>query len=69
MARIFICDGREHDDPDPGRTVQQVRDLFAQFYGEVANATVKETKRGNDTVYEFVKKVGTKGHSGSTAGR
>ena len=61
MARIFICDGREHEDPDPARTVEEVRTLFAEFYGEVANATTKESKQGANTVYEFVKQVGTKG--------
>ena len=64
MARIFIYDGREFEDPDPEMTVDQVRTNLADFYGELANATVSETKRGEDTVHTFNKRVGTKGALG-----
>ena len=49
MARIFIYDGREFEDPDPEMTVDQVKASLADFYGELANATVSETKRGEGT--------------------
>ena len=65
MPRIFVYDNREWPDPDPGLTVDQVKATLSDFFGEVANATVKETKRGDDTVYEFQRRVGTKG-SGSS---
>ena len=64
MARKFIYDGREFEDPDPDMTVEQVRASLADFYGELANATVSETKQGEDTIYQFNKRVGTKGAAG-----
>ena len=42
-------------------SVDQVKGTLADFYGEIANASVKETKRGDDTIYEFQRRVGTKG--------
>ena len=59
--RVFIVDGREFPDPDPNLTVVQVRDQMASFFPELANATHTETTRGEDTVYEFQRQVGTKG--------
>ena len=61
MARIFVYDEREFPDPDPNMTVDQVKTTLADFYGELANATVKETKREDDTIYKFQRRVGTKG--------
>lgn len=59
--RIFIVDGREFPDPDPNLNIDQVRDVMASFFPELANATHTETPRDEDTVYEFQRKVGTKG--------
>ena len=42
-------------------TVDEVKATLSDFYGEIANASVKETKRGDDTIYEFQRRVGTKG--------
>ena len=64
MGRIFVYDGREFEDPDPEMTVDQVRANLADFYGELANATVSETKRDENTIYQFNKRVGTKGAAG-----
>ena len=61
MARVFVYDGREFQDPDPTLTVDQIKTILADSFGEVANAEVNETARGEDTVYEFVRRVGTKG--------
>ena len=61
MARIFVYDDREFPDPDPEMSVDQVKSTLSDFYGEIANASVKETKRGDDTIYEFQRRVGTKG--------
>ena len=63
MARIFVYDDREFPDPDPQMTVDQVKSTLADFYGEIANASVKETPRGNDAIFEFQRRVGTKGSS------
>lgn len=59
--RIFVYDGREHPDPDPTMTVEQVKESFAAFFPEVATAEVRTTQRGEDTIYEMVRRVGTKG--------
>lgn len=65
MARIFVYDGREFEDPDPEMTVDQVKENLTNFYGDLANATVSETKRGDDTIHTFNKRVGTKGAQGN----
>jgi len=61
MARIFVYDDREVPATDPERSVGQVKAVLADFYGEIANASVKETTRGEDTIFEFQRRVGTKG--------
>jgi len=61
MSRIFVADGREFPDPDPAKSVNEIQRLLADFMPELHNADVKEQKRGEDTLYQFIKKVGTKG--------
>jgi PRTRC genetic system protein C len=61
VARIFIYDGREFPDPDPGLTEDGVRQMMTDFFPELANAEIKQATRGEDTLYELVRKVGTKG--------
>ena len=61
MARVFVCDNREFPDPDPNLSVDDVKKMMSDFFPELANAEVKEHKRNDDTLYEFVKRVGTKG--------
>ena len=61
MARVFIYDGREFPDPDPSRSVDEVKRMLADFFPELANAEVRESKRGEDSLYELVRRVGTKG--------
>ena len=61
MPRIFVYDNREFPDPDPNLAVDQVRETMASFFPELATATVQERQRGDDTVYEFQRRVGTKG--------
>ena len=62
MARKFIYDGREFPDPDINLTPDEVRQSMAQFFPELSNAEVVEAKQGDDTAYEFKRRVGTKGH-------
>ena len=38
-----------------------MKNTLSDFYGEITNASVKETQRGEDTIYEFQRRVGTKG--------
>ena len=67
MARIFVYDDREFPDPDPAMTVDQVKATLSDFFGEIANASVTETARGADTIYEFQRRVGTKGAPSAAA--
>ena len=64
MARIFVYDGRQFPDPDSKLSVEDVRKQLAEFFPELANAETREEKRGEDTVYTFTKRIGTKGKSG-----
>jgi len=59
--RIFIYDGREFPDPDLNLSVEEVKARMADFFPELANAEVGESSQGEDTIYELVKRVGTKG--------
>lgn len=61
MARVFVYDGREFPDPDPNLKVDEVRQNMSNFFPELSNADSKELKRGEDTIIEFKKRVGTKG--------
>lgn len=61
MARIFVYEAREFPDPDISRTVEQIQTMMSDFFPELANAEVKQVERGEDTIFEFQKRVGTKG--------
>ncbi|MBA7703263.1 hypothetical protein ES703_112045 [subsurface metagenome] len=61
MARVFVYDGREFPDPDPAMSVEEVRQSMTSFFPELANADTKQSKRGDDDIVEFQKRVGTKG--------
>ncbi len=62
MARHFIVDGTEYPDPGAEVTPGQFKQMMAGFFPELANADVKETDRGEDKVFQFQRKVGTKGY-------
>jgi PRTRC genetic system protein C len=61
MARLFVHDNKEYPDPDPRLGVDEVRKQMADFIPELANADTKEERRGEDTVYTFSRRIGTKG--------
>ena len=42
MTRIFVYDDREFPDPDPQMSVEQVKNTLSDFYGEIANASIKD---------------------------
>ena len=63
MARIFVYDGRQFPDPDPAGAVDEVRRQLSVFFPELTNADVREERRGEDSVYTFSKRIGTKGVS------
>jgi len=61
MARVFVYDGREFPDPDPNMSTDEVRQSMTSFFPELANAETKQSKRDEDDIIEFQKRVGTKG--------
>jgi len=61
MTRVFVYDGREFPDPDATLTPDEVRQKMTDFFPELANAEVREQKRDEETRYELVRRVGTKG--------
>ena len=61
MARIFVYDNRQFPDPDPALAVDGVRAQLAQFFPELTNADVREERRGEDVLYTFSRRIGTKG--------
>ena len=61
-VRIFVADNREHPDPDPNLSIEQVRDMMADFLPDLIGATWTETPRDDDTVIDFQRRVSTKGN-------
>jgi PRTRC genetic system protein C len=61
MARVFVYDGREFPDPDPNLSVDEVKAMVTDFFPELSNAEVKEATKDENTIYEFIRRVGTKG--------
>ena len=61
MARIFVYDNRRFPDPDPSLSVDEVRRQLGGFFPELNNAETREERRGEDTLYTFSKRIGTKG--------
>ena len=59
--RVFVYDGREFPDPDPKMSVDEVRQSMTNFFPELANAETRQSKRGDDDIIEFNRRVGTKG--------
>ncbi len=73
--RIFVYDGREFSDPDPKMTTDEVRQYYATFFPELANAEVlaavarpsKTTPPSTEQVTEFKRRTGTKGGTRKTS--
>ena len=61
MPRVFVYDGRTFPDPDPGLSVEDARRQLADYFPELANADTREERRGEDTIYTFSRRIGTKG--------
>jgi len=59
--RIFVYDDREFPDPDKNLSPEEVKSMMTDFFPELANAEIREHTRGDDTLYELVRRVGTKG--------
>ena len=61
MSRKFIVDGTEYPDPGAEVTPEQFKDMMVGFIPELANSDMTTEKAGEDTVYRFRRRVGTKG--------
>ena len=61
MARQFIYDGRTFPDPDPRLSVEDVQRQLADYFPELVTADTREETRGDDTLYTFARRIGTKG--------
>ena len=66
--RIFIADQRRHPDPDPNLTIEQVRDLMADFLPDLVGAQWTATQEGEDTIIDFQRRTGTKGEQCAAKG-
>ncbi|MDD5354697.1 MAG: PRTRC system protein C [bacterium] len=61
MARIFVVDNRNIPDPDPTKTVEEIRSSWLTFFPELVNADVSEKREGSDLIVTFRKRTGSKG--------
>jgi PRTRC genetic system protein C len=61
MTRVFVYDGRSFPDPDPALSVEQMRQQLAEYFPELANAETREEQRGEDRLFTFARRIGTKG--------
>jgi PRTRC genetic system protein C len=61
MARQFIYDGRTFPDPDPRLSVEDVQRQLSDYFPELVNVDTREETRGDDTLYMFARRIGTKG--------
>ena len=61
MSRQFVYDGRTFPDPDPRLSVADVQHQLADYFPELVNADTREETRGDDTIYTFARRIGTKG--------
>ena len=59
--RKFVVDGVEYPDPGPEVTPEQFKELMQSFLPELSNSDMTTDKVGEDTVYRFKKRTGTKG--------
>ena len=59
---MFVYDDREFPDPDPEMTVDQVKGTLSRFLRRDRQRLGEgDQARGEDTIYEFQRRVGTKG--------
>jgi PRTRC genetic system protein C len=61
MQRTFKFKGQILPDPGEEFTVEQVKELYAAQFPELASAATSEHEEGGVRVVEFVPRVGTKG--------
>ena len=61
MGRVFIVDGTEYPDPGADVTPEGFKQMMAAFLPELSNADMTTETQGENTIYRFKKRVGTKG--------
>lgn len=61
--RVFLYENRTLNDPDPNLSLEEVRDIYAATYPELATAVIDgpEEGGGGEQEYAFRRAVGTKG--------
>src|SRR6266566_3424409 len=62
LPREFVFNGTRIPDPDPQMSIDQVRDLLAPSYPEIATATMTGPEdTGTSLRYSFSRAIGSKG--------
>jgi PRTRC genetic system protein C len=62
LPREFIFNGSRIPDPDPHMSIDEVRDLLAPSYPEIATATLTGPEdTGTSLRYSFSRAIGSKG--------
>jgi PRTRC genetic system protein C len=62
MSRCFEFNGVKLPDPNPKLSVQEVRELYAHQYPDIATAAITGPEASGDKlVYRFTRAIGTKG--------
>jgi PRTRC genetic system protein C len=62
LPRVFEYNSMTLEDPDPARSPEEVKDIYAEIYHELTQARISGPKITEDAmVYEFDTSFGTKG--------
>lgn len=61
LERVFEFGALRFPDPNPDLSNQEVRDMLATQYPELANATITETVRAGKRVILLERSIGRKG--------
>lgn len=59
--RTFIFNDQELPDPDPSKTPNEVKEIYAATYPSLTTANAVFSKKDGKDVYEFKTSPGTKG--------
>jgi len=62
LSRIFEFCGQKLPDPDPKLSPEEVRNLYAHQFPDIATASITGPEAvGDKLVYRFTRAIGTKG--------
>lgn len=62
LPREFVYNGIKLPDPNQGMSIEQVRDVYAPAYPELATAAIEGPETiGDKIVYRFARAIGAKG--------